>query len=323
MAKKDRPHFVESLTREERVAHRVHIRHRLTPPIDVHNLASKYADFEAAEIPLPDVHALLVSQPYRTHPLIIVNKTEARIRQRFSIAHELGHLLIPWHACSISIDFAGDYLHSVREVEANRFAAELLIPAEWVCGIAQRSDSPDKMYAALKTADVSDEVIIIAWARQMPPGFVLALVKNSQILRCAQSPSTVIQPFESFGQIKQYDNLSVAHGPLNNGKIRWWQFGAKSLPHVSDKHSRDVLKRLFMELTLSSHEQRTFSLRLNGIIGATNNKRKSSNAEELHGAFLERFVKFDDELKPVVQHPRFKDFLALRAKEIAHSRSSP
>lgn len=67
--------------------------------------------------------------------MIGVNVTESDERQRFTIAHELGHLFL--HKNSVNYDQGGLMMfrdgHSSKgidnkEVQANRFAAELLMP---------------------------------------------------------------------------------------------------------------------------------------------------------------------------------------------------
>jgi Zn-dependent peptidase ImmA (M78 family) len=64
-------------------------------------------------------------------PVCIINASDATVRQRFTIAHEIGHFLLkhdPSHR-------DGPEQFSVenkdpREIAANRFAAELLMPAD-------------------------------------------------------------------------------------------------------------------------------------------------------------------------------------------------
>ena len=61
-------------------------------------------------------------------PIIVVNSRERRVRQRFTIAHELGHYFLDHGRKS----FAEPGGRSLREREAERFAACLLMPAAWV-----------------------------------------------------------------------------------------------------------------------------------------------------------------------------------------------
>lgn len=61
-------------------------------------------------------------------PVIVVNSREPRVRQRFTIAHELGHYFLDHGLKS----FAEPGGRSRREREAEWFAACLLMPAAWV-----------------------------------------------------------------------------------------------------------------------------------------------------------------------------------------------
>ncbi len=56
--------------------------------------------------------------------LIILNSTDTWTRQRFTLAHELGHLLLGHQG----IPLACGGRHSNIECEANRFAGRLLMP---------------------------------------------------------------------------------------------------------------------------------------------------------------------------------------------------
>lgn len=68
-----------------------------------------------------------------------VNKAHVPVRQRFSIAHEIGHFMLS-HDDFFFLDFTDSTLENLNreetnkdaEVEANEFAAELLMPTEMV-----------------------------------------------------------------------------------------------------------------------------------------------------------------------------------------------
>ena len=72
--------------------------------------------------------------------VIGVNRNQAPVRQRFTVAHELGHLLLHEHS-QIHIDrgfrvrlrsgLSGEGT-DLEEMEANRFAAELLMPIDFL-----------------------------------------------------------------------------------------------------------------------------------------------------------------------------------------------
>jgi Zn-dependent peptidase ImmA (M78 family) len=71
-------------------------------------------------------------------PLVAANSQQSAGRQRFTLAHELGHVALSHHA-----DFHVDLAHPVsageppgydwrQERAANTFAANLLMPAGWI-----------------------------------------------------------------------------------------------------------------------------------------------------------------------------------------------
>lgn len=69
-----------------------------------------------------------------------VNNTHTETRQRFTVAHEIGHHIL--HADDVlhfditekpdALHFRADKIQSPQETEANFFAAELLMPAELI-----------------------------------------------------------------------------------------------------------------------------------------------------------------------------------------------
>ncbi len=66
-------------------------------------------------------------------PVIVYNKSDPEVRQRFTIAHELGHFALE-HGKAFR-DPARNFSlsnYDPEEVSANQFAAELLMPAEAV-----------------------------------------------------------------------------------------------------------------------------------------------------------------------------------------------
>lgn len=69
----------------------------------------------------------------KRHPLIVVKKQGVEARQTFTLAHELGHLLL--HKSSM-IDDESDLLsHKGKEAAANQFAGHFLIPEDYLLQI--------------------------------------------------------------------------------------------------------------------------------------------------------------------------------------------
>lgn len=84
----------------------------------------------------PDFVGMLVTDESKSYGQICLGGDMRTTRQRFTIAHEFGHFLLPHHTqmnyrCSskdISQGEKGGTPEAEREWEANRFAAELMLP---------------------------------------------------------------------------------------------------------------------------------------------------------------------------------------------------
>lgn len=107
-------------------------------PIDPRKLAEAMGAQVVADLSLA-IEGISGSFEYDVNgrPLIKYNPTEPLVRQRFTIAHELGHMamahVVPGEKAHR--DTTGSYTMDKRqpkEVEANRFAAQILMPAEVV-----------------------------------------------------------------------------------------------------------------------------------------------------------------------------------------------
>lgn len=71
-------------------------------------------------------------------PLITYNPKESVVRQRFTIAHELGHHVL--NHGPRDRDTPKNFtmaVHDVAEVSANKFAARLLMPADFIHALVQ------------------------------------------------------------------------------------------------------------------------------------------------------------------------------------------
>lgn len=103
-------------------------------PVDVHGIASQLG-IEVVERQLTETSGLLLRREGRT--ICVVNRRHSATRKRFTIAHELAHHAL--HPPKESYDLhvsARDQRSSegtfLEEIEANAFAAELLMPEELV-----------------------------------------------------------------------------------------------------------------------------------------------------------------------------------------------
>ena len=106
-----------------------------SPPVPIEKIA-KALGMDIQRSPLADdLSGLLVQHNDFKEPIIGVNSLHPRVRQRFTIAHEIAHYLLHGDVVHIDRGFSVNFRDSRSpsaeyraEIEANNFAAEILMP---------------------------------------------------------------------------------------------------------------------------------------------------------------------------------------------------
>ncbi|MBD1362216.1 ImmA/IrrE family metallo-endopeptidase [Mucilaginibacter sp. ZT4R22] len=133
------------LSPEVKMARRIIKKHSLSVPFDLEELVKQYAKITYISIPVEGVDGicLYLKTPNKT-PSVIVNVNSTTRRQKFTLAHELGHIVIPWHLGNFVDDIDEnpnqlDNQYWELEREANRFASELLMPFDWIYSLYKKN----------------------------------------------------------------------------------------------------------------------------------------------------------------------------------------
>lgn len=111
------------------------------PPVDPVRIA-KALGISVVNVDPPEesVSGFLIREdPESRRPIIGINRHHHPLRRRFTVAHELGHYLLDhegdWHVDNLQMSrrderaSAGEH---APEIEANQFAAALLMPRLWL-----------------------------------------------------------------------------------------------------------------------------------------------------------------------------------------------
>lgn len=125
--------------------------HQNQPPIDVHKIAAALK-LDVIEADLGSASGLLITKG--SISTICVQSSDVRERQRFTIAHEIGHHYLSHqredkehlhvnhgYAVSQRGDLSSQGIDP-KEVEANQFAAELLMPAFMIRAEVEKYNLP-------------------------------------------------------------------------------------------------------------------------------------------------------------------------------------
>jgi hypothetical protein len=317
------------IPKEIKIARRFVMLHHIRPPFDLDSLVKQHASLHYRPIPINGVDGVTVNLkvPGKT-PTVIVNTNQPVTRQRFTLAHELGHLIIPWHTGTIVDDvFSASTLqlhYGMLEQEANTFAAEILMPLDWVLELYTKAkDLCDLHQQIAKVAAVSDIASAIRLTQVLPPEIIFILVdKDGMIVNTGRSDNSMtILPakgtdFEDsyFFTIKSHINKSafvVYH---------WFDMNENIELNISDKRSwREVLDQMANDL-ISPEGRDALKKSINGIVSAAHSSAKMNNprysAETMVNAITNRLKR--PGLENFVAHKDFEVFVHKRAHDFYH-----
>jgi len=153
--------------REEKLAQKVLKKYDLVPPYEIMDLVNKKATIAFHTFPFKADGITVDIKSDK--PRIYINDAFgiSKTRQKFTIAHELGHIFLPWHKGTIASDIneynvSAHIMYRDMESEANRFASELLMPTNWIVNILDENISFEaRLERILQDAGVSLEAALI------------------------------------------------------------------------------------------------------------------------------------------------------------------
>lgn len=169
----------------------------LTHPIPIEEIASALDIIEIRDFDTPGFEGGLLMAPHSARGSIMVNKAARKGRRRFTIGHELGHFLIPMHKpvkgdtflCSredMSLWSSTEQnIYKNMEVEANRFAALLLMPPPLLRPyIAKTGDPSINVILSLhEDFGVSKDAAARAYSQFQGESIIVAIVHEGKLLR--------------------------------------------------------------------------------------------------------------------------------------------
>jgi Zn-dependent peptidase ImmA (M78 family) len=174
--------------------------HELAPSlpaqVPIEELCRRLDIHSITEIATGGFEAALIMDELKAGGAILVASGQSPQRRRFSLAHELGHFLIPAHQptqdrpfeCSmadlLSLDPRSRDRHQKVEAEANRFAAQLLMPPLRVrAAMRQSTSSLESIVAMARDFAVSKEAMARAWVEAHREPVAVIIAHRGRVLR--------------------------------------------------------------------------------------------------------------------------------------------
>lgn len=302
----------------EKMAARVLSRHGLTPPYDLESLVREYGQIEYHSFPI-NADGITVGIGGETKPSILINTQLPVTRQKFTLAHELGHIIIPWHTGTIvsHIDSVlADIEYREMESEANQFASELLIPQSWLLEIKEDFNSVESFInRVLVDTGASRDAVLIKIFNVLDIPVVCAQVdifgQVVKVYRTKSAPNGANlidkNPFAEkiFSTYKSEEEFS-----LGDRGYKVWIFDNLHVKETDDRPWRDVLKQILAE---------TDSENLLQSVNATMASRYNSNKGKSETEICSRIIQSYDgveKFEKIATHPLFSQYVIKRVREL-------
>lgn len=159
------------------VARRVVEKFDLCPPVDIASLLEERADVQELSWP-QRCDGIVVGLTRPGKPKVFVRAGQHSNRDRFTRAHELGHIMIPWHLGDVTLECEIDRLDPIgraAEREANDFASRVLVPDRFLARVMAASGEVEVWLDALEECRISAHASLLALTRDLSAGFAFLL----------------------------------------------------------------------------------------------------------------------------------------------------
>lgn len=295
-------------------------RHDLVPPVPILELLQERAEVIEEIWPGDSVDALMLRRDGLPAQVFYKRHDHRGLRDRFTLGHELGHLVLPWQLGNASC-FAGDNgfdsILSGDEVEADVFASCLLAPDRWLRQLAEKhGDNMSELLVAATQAEISATATLLALRRALPIGWVFQL--NARKTTFTSIGTSIPNGYTSPEELRRsIGNRAQDSGTVNlhSHTVQWWRLTSPyGLPDedADPRTTTELLRSAIAQFVLDPAEARRIEQSANGKVGGGTKDDAGKPAAELYAGLKFRFK--DVPYQEVVSHPDFELWLARKAR---------
>lgn len=302
----------------EKMAARLLLRHNLKPPYDLEALVLNYATVELHHFPL-DADGITIGIGGEEKPQILINSNSPDTRRKFTLAHELGHIIIPWHTGTIVSHLGkteANAEYRKMESEANQFAAELLLPSSWIREKEDNFSSVENLIRSiLDDSGTSRDAALIKIFDTIELPVICAELDGEGIIidyyRSGNSPSSASLIGRNIDQDKVFSTFNTEERfELGDRSYKAWVFSTDKFTETDPRPWREVLNQILEETN-----SKELLPSINAILPSKFNSNKDKTEAELCSLALQAYDgrgRFD----LVIAHPLFPQYIIKRIKEL-------
>jgi hypothetical protein len=298
-------------------------RYDLIPPVNVRALLDAVADVEEIEWRF-EVDGLVLGLSEPGKPRVFLKLNQPPNRMRFTIAHEWGHISIPWHVESLlpcHVGVATMPTLGNREREANEFASRILIPDRFIRAIVAASKDPNFWLSEVSRCQVSAHAGVLALRHYLPSGYSFVIEQPSPrpaIIMRSRGTHIINTAGGSPHDALAAASYRHANTVINGKTVYWYQHIDDSYPSEFETRltSSQLLERIVARFGLEISPGRSTGKAINGVIGGKLRDRHGMDIGQMLGV-LRYHLELDADFHQLLGDADFDAFLAARVEELA------
>lgn len=298
------------------MARRVLAIRNLLPPFDLDSLATEYGELEYLNLPY-DVDGITIGIGGSQRPRVLVNASAPATRRKFTLAHELGHIVIPWHTGTIISHLSphqADTAYMQMEAEANRFAAELLMPSDWLADQYEGAGTVEAYFRAVQsTVGASREATFYKLFSSLPSPIICVQVDiSNHVLNGKRSPSAPSLPHRGTHVDREYFHADNRYEEFDIDGQRYisWSFIGREIEEIDPRPWRAIYQEILDDTGMQANFQS-----ITAILASACNKNRAQSEHDTCGAVFRAFANYE-RYGPVVKHPLFEQYVIKRVREL-------
>lgn len=252
---------------------------------------------------------------------VYIRATDNLLRERFTLAHELGHLLLPWHLPSPNCEVGEGALdlpvYSLEE-EADVFASCLLVPDTWLLELVHRcGDDMSQLLRELNAAEVSTAAALQALRRFLLAGWVFVSYGERSVVatRGTRLPDV---PGDQVVSVLAAECFAKGEASLNGFPVYWYRMvKALALPEkeLSDTRTdHEILLDAIAMIEPHVERHNQIAQSANGKVGGALREAGRRPAEETFQALRHRCGQWEH--ARLLEQPDFLLWLAQRSRAV-------
>lgn len=317
------------MKREEKLAQKVLKKYNLVPPYSIIELVEKKATIAFHTFPFK-ADGITVNIKSDKPKIYINNAFDIpKTRQKFTIAHELGHIFLPWHKGTIASDIneysiSTHIMYREMESEANRFASELLMPSDWVNNILEQNISfKIRLEKILQDAGVSLDAALIKIDNTCTQRRTIAVFNNNVCIQeitgskaktshfYEKKYSDVKEKIFSLNDVEEYEEFSIYGKDFITFIIK--EPDLDDFDRIDHRPWREILKQILAETGTESYLPNINA----SVPFPVNNAKKEgiTNVKEVC-ALVKLNYSHKTNLNDVVSHNLFPIYIRKRVEEL-------